>query len=46
MLEDAYENLATVPGCIKTGGESVGLREDEMWQLDQQLTSVNLAIFV
>ena len=24
MLEGAYANLATVPGCIKTGGESVG----------------------
>ena len=24
MLEDAYANLATVPGSIKTGDESVG----------------------
>ena len=23
MLEDAYANLATIPGCIKTGGKSV-----------------------
>ena len=27
MLEDAHTNLATVPGCIKTGGESVGQAE-------------------
>ena len=26
MLADAYENLATVPGCIKSGGESVGCK--------------------
>ena len=23
MLEDAYANLATIPGCIKTGGKLV-----------------------
>ena len=28
MLKDADANLATVPGCIKTGGESVGLRNE------------------
>ena len=30
MQEDAYANLATAPGCIKTGGESVGRVLDEM----------------
>ena len=31
MLEDAYANLAAVPVCIKTNGESVGQRDKAVW---------------
>ena len=27
MLDDAYAYLATIPCCIKTGGESVGQKD-------------------
>ena len=38
ILEDANANLATIPGCIKTGGELVGV---ERWYVITKLCGVN-----